>query len=93
MLKLTAQVLNVFQSPQGVSRDGKNYGGESKVQLQAIQLLKNGEKRVELLTLTTKTPEKFKSNLGKKVTVDVAVYGKEMAFYLPENGDVSIAAP
>jgi hypothetical protein len=87
MLTMTGQVLNVFTTPVGVTKEGKGYGGEQRVQLQGLTTLKNGERQVKLVTMTTKKPEEFRKLLGKKVQVEVAVFvnGKELSYFLPEN--------
>jgi len=87
MLSLTANVVNVFRAPEGTNRDGEKFGGESKVQLQCVNLLKNGEKRVELYTLTTARPDVFEKSLGKEVTVPVGAFSssKGLVIFLAEN--------
>ena len=48
-------MINVFETPKGVTRDGKEYGGESKIQVMYENTLANGEnaQRWRLLTLPT----------------------------------------
>ena len=45
-------MINVFETPKGVTKDGKEYGGESKIQVMYENTLANGEKRTEMETLT-----------------------------------------
>ena len=52
MLVLEGILINVFETPKGVTRDGKEYGGESKIQVMYENTLANGEKRTEMETLT-----------------------------------------
>ena len=41
---------------KGVTKDGKEYGGESKIQVMYENTLANGEKRTEMETLTVSIP-------------------------------------
>ena len=43
MLVLEGILINVFETPKGVTRDGKEYGGESKIQVMYENTLANGE--------------------------------------------------
>ena len=52
MLVLEGILINVFETPKGVTKDGKEYGGESKIQVLYENTLANGEKRTEMETLT-----------------------------------------
>ena len=52
MLVLEGYLINVFETPKGVTKDGKEYGGESKIQVMYENTLANGEKRTEMETLT-----------------------------------------
>jgi hypothetical protein len=85
MLTLTGTLLNVFQAPQGVTKEGKQYGGEYKVQFQGTNELKNGESRIELLTLTTENPAVFRDYIGQKVNVPVGVFAAKsgLQYFLP----------
>ena len=52
MLVLEGTLINVFETPKGVTKDGKEYGGESKIQVMYENKLANGEIRTEMETLT-----------------------------------------
>ena len=52
MLVLEGILINVFETPKGVTKDGKEYSGESKIQVMYENTLANGEKRTEMETLT-----------------------------------------
>ena len=56
MLVLEGILINVFETPKGVTKDGKEYGGESKIQVMYENTLANGEKRTEMETLTVSIP-------------------------------------
>ena len=76
MLVLEGILINVFETPKGVTKDGKEYGGESKIQVMYENTLVNGEKRTELETLTVSdlTPYKGKEKSPVRVPVAVNVY-------------------
>lgn len=90
MLTLTGQVMNVFATPAGVGKDGQPYPASSKVQIMAENELKNGDKRIELLTMSTETPHEFESLVGRSVRVPVGVFvsGNTPAFYIVKTGRV-----
>lgn len=76
MIVLEGILMNVFETPKGVSKDGKEYGGESKIQIMYENTLSNGEKRTELETLTVDdaTPYKGKEKTAVRVPVSLTVY-------------------
>jgi len=73
MLFLQAQVLNVFQTPEGVNRQtGEEYGGQHRVQLIYQDTLRNGETRMQPVDLTTDHPQAYEA--GATVSVPVRVF-------------------
>jgi len=86
MLTLHATVLNVFKAPEGKNKEGESYGGGYKVQLQGANVLKNGETRIDLVTLSSKDPKPFQDALGKEIMVNVGAFvsGKSIQYYIPE---------
>lgn len=90
MLKLQGKVLNVFKTPEGKNREGENYGGENRVQLQTENHLRNGELRIELVNLTTKQPDLFIEHLKKEIVVDVGAFARQSSimYYLPDNFEI-----
>ena len=52
MLVLEGILINVFETPKGVTRDGKEYGGESKIQVMYEKHVSKRRKRTEMETLT-----------------------------------------
>lgn len=93
MLTLKAQVLNVFLAPEGTTKDGVKFGGDHRVQLQGLTQLRNGEQRMELLTLSTKAPDLFKKQVGKVVSVEVGVYsiGKQVQYFLINEASAGVS--
>ena len=76
MLVLEGILINVFETPKGVTKDGKEYGGESKIQVMYENTLANGEKRREMETLTVidTAPYLNKKNAPVRVPVALNVY-------------------
>ena len=56
MLILEGILINVFETPKGLQRTAKEYGGESKIQVMYENKLANGEIRTEMETLTDTSP-------------------------------------
>lgn len=76
MIVLEGILVNAFETPKGVTKDGKEYGGEAKIQVMYENKLANGEKRTELETLTVSdlTPYKGKEKSLVRVPVALNVY-------------------
>jgi len=83
MLNLVGQIVNVFETPQGTTKEGKQYGGGYKVQLMSETYLKNGERRAELVDLNVENPVPFRELQGKRVTMPVGVLssGSRVVFF------------
>lgn len=71
-LYLKGLVRNVLETPEGTSRDGKAYGGKDQVQLEVEQPLRNGHKRIEIITLNTDHPDRY--GVGELAEVPVGVF-------------------
>ncbi|MCF1185037.1 hypothetical protein L0E83_16540 [Marichromatium gracile] len=75
MLTLCGSVVRVFQAPDGVDRKtGETYEGGHRVQLLAEVPLRNGESKLDLVTLSTDQPGRFQELMQKWVRVPVGVY-------------------
>jgi hypothetical protein len=84
MLTLTAQVMNVFQTPKGTDREtGQEYGGEYKVQLLRHRTLRNGEKVMETLDLTVDNPDQYRGLVGKKASIEVEEFAMNAGKRVP----------
>lgn len=94
MLTLVGQVVNVFETPKGTDKEGREYGGAHKVQLMSETYLKNGERRAELVDLTVDDPRAFREFLGKRVTMPVGVMakGSSLIFYHVRTAPNPVAA-
>ena len=76
MLVLEGILINAFETPKGKTKEGKEYGGESKIQVMYENTLANGEKRTEMetLTVTDTSPYLNKKNSSVRVPVALNVY-------------------
>lgn len=86
MLNMTGQLINVFKSPTGQTKDGKEYGGQDKVQVLGEVELPNGETRMEMFTLTTHNLRKFEEFKGQKISFAVGAIasGRAINFFIPK---------
>ena len=54
MLTLNGMILNIYESPKGTNKStGEIYGGQHRIQVMCENTLQNGEKRMEMVDLTT----------------------------------------
>lgn len=75
-LLLQGTVANVLHVPARTDKNtGEVYPAKDQVQIMSENVLQNGEKRLELVTLTTETPEAYRKLLGRSVSVPVGVFG------------------
>lgn len=76
MFSITGRLTNIFEQPGGQGKDGKAYPAISKAQIMGNVVLKNGEKRIELLTLSVppnRLPE-LKACLNTDVTLPCGIF-------------------
>ena len=84
MLTLNGIVQNVFHTPSAADRKtGEIRPARNSVQLMCENTLPTGDKRFELVTLTTEHPEAFKKLQGRPVSVPVGAFapGATVQFY------------
>lgn len=94
MFTLCGQVLNVFVQPGGVSKKtGEEYESRDKVQLLGELPLQDGQKRMELVTLTVDDARPFEVVKGKRVRVPVGFFasGKDVQFYIPKGSRLELS--
>ena len=94
MLTLTGQLINIFESPKGVSKKtGEEYGGQDKVQLLGEVQMENGSSRNELLTLSTHNVEYFSGYVGKRLSVPIGAFpnGETVQFFIPKGSKPEVA--
>lgn len=80
MLKLSGQVVNVFKAPD-FTKDGKTTPGAHKVQLMSELSLKNGETKMELVTLSVKNPDLYAIGEISEIPVGYIVKGTSVTFF------------
>lgn len=84
MLTLNGVVTNVFHKDGGADRKtGELIPPSDHIQIMAENILPNGEKRMELVTLKVEDPQPYRSAIGKPVRVPVGVFasGNGVQFY------------
>ncbi|WP_309568453.1 hypothetical protein [Achromobacter aegrifaciens] len=93
MLLMTGQLLNVFENPKGISKDGKEFGGQSKIQVLGEVLLQNGEVKRELVDLTCHDIGCFSPHLGASISFPVGVMSaakNQTVFFIPKGSKPSV---
>jgi hypothetical protein len=82
MLTLNGIVQNVLDVPPRTDKEtGEIYPAKSQIQIMAENVLQNGQKRLDLVTLTTEYPEAFRKLLGRSVSVPVGVFASGKVTY------------
>jgi hypothetical protein len=94
MLQMTGQLLNVFRTPVGINKEGKEFGGKEKIQILGSETLQNGETQNKLIDLSCHDVASFEPHLGKQVTFPVGVLasGKSVVFYVPKGATPDASA-
>ncbi|WP_406918692.1 hypothetical protein, partial [Staphylococcus aureus] len=89
MLSMTGQLLNVFENPRGVTKEGREYGGNYKIQVLGAVTLQNGETKNDLVDLTCHDIAAFRPLLGQRISFPIGVMsmGKnQTVFFIPKGG-------
>lgn len=84
MLTLNGLVQNVFRTDQSTDKKtGEIIPASDRVQIMAENILQNGQKRVELVTLKVEQGEAYRKLLGRPVRVPVGCFvsGASVQFY------------
>jgi hypothetical protein len=84
MLTLNGVVQNVFRTDSSTDKStGEVRPAKDRVQIMAENTLQNGDKRIELVTLTVDAPEAYRKLLGRSVRVPVGAFvvGGAVQFY------------
>ena len=91
-LLLQGTVANVLHVEQRTDKKtGEIYPAKDQVQIMSENVLPNGEKRLELVTLSTDTPDAYRRLLGRSVSVPVGVIGAVQLYAV--KGVAAPAAP
>lgn len=72
MIILQGTLLNVMQTPKGTRKDGTEYGGDWRVQIQHDNLMKNNQRVVELVNFAVDNPDDFKPYIGEQISIPVS---------------------
>ena len=94
-LLLQGTVANVLHVPARTDKKtGEMYPAKDQVQIMSENTMPNGEVRLELVTLTTDTPDAYRKLLGRPVSVPVGTIGSVQLYALkgqkaPESGVAS----
>lgn len=82
-LLLQGTVANVLHVPARTDKKtGEIFPAKDQVQIMSENVMPNGEKRLELVTLSTDTPEAYKKLLGRPVSVPVGAIGSIQLYAL-----------
>lgn len=94
MLQMTGQLLNVFRTPVGINKEGKEFGGKEKIQILGSETLQNGETQNKLIDLSCHDVSAFERLLGQTVSFPVGVIpsGKQVVFYVPKGAQPDLIA-
>jgi len=86
LLTMTGRLINVFQTPQG-AKDGKEFGGQFKIQVLGAVTLQNGEVKNQLIDLTCHDVDAFEGFINEEISfpVGVAAMAKnQVVFFIPK---------
>jgi len=88
MLTLNGLVQNVFNVAESTDRKtGEVRPSHDKVQILAENIMENGEKRLDMVTLKVPNGEPYRKALGRSVFVPVGAFVAEgkIAYYVLKN--------
>lgn len=73
MFVLNGTLINIFETLKGKTKEGEEYGGDSRLQILHENTLRNGEKRADLVELTVSDTSPYTDKLNAPVSVPVAI--------------------
>ena len=94
MLTLNGVVQNVFRTNQSVDKKtGEIIPPADRVQIMAENIMQNGEKRIDLVTLKVESGDAYRKLLGRSVRVPVGAFvaGSAVQFYALKGQEASEA--
>lgn len=94
LFKVTGQLINVFVSPKSTNDEGKEYGGDHKIQLLGDVAMSNGESRKDMITLKVQDIDQVKDALGATVTAPISGFakGSQITWYIPKGSKIDVQA-
>ena len=87
MLEMVGTLENTFTAPTGVNKKtGEEYGGQHRIQLMAETIMQNGEKRLEMVTLTVENLQPYRDYLKQSIRLPVGCFARNngISFYVPK---------
>jgi hypothetical protein len=87
LLTMTGVLLNVFKTPISQSKDGKDFGGNYKIQVLGSVYLQNGENKKQLIDLTCHDINEFEKFEGQEICFPVGVVAmakNQAVFFIPK---------
>lgn len=73
MIILQGKLLNIFETPKGKNKDGKEYGGDDRIQVLHQTTLSNGAKRMDMETLSVPDASVYKDKINQDIQVPISV--------------------
>ena len=87
LLTMTGTLLNVFKQPISQGKDGKEFGGNYKIQVLGSVDLQNGENKKQLIDLTCHDINEFEKFEGQEISFPVGVVAmakNQAVFFIPK---------
>lgn len=81
MIILSGTLLKIYNTPEGKDKDGKAYGGDTKIQILNETKLRNGEMKNEIIDLTVPTAGTYKEQIGQEIEVPVNIRAYKNTIY------------
>lgn len=94
LLTMTGQLLNVFKTPLGTNKDGKEFGGNYKIQVLGSVDLQNGETKNQLIDLTCHDINDFEKHHGAMISFPVGVMAmakNQVVYFIPKGAKPELA--
>jgi hypothetical protein len=91
---VTGQLINVFESPKSTNDEGKEYGGDHKIQILGDVPMSNGESRKDMITLKIQDVGMVKDAIGATVTAPISGFakGSQITWYIPKGSKIDVKA-
>lgn len=81
MIILSGKLLQVYNTPTGTDKEGKAYGGDTKIQILNETRLRNGEMKNEIVEMTVPDAYKYKDQLNQDVEIQVNIRAYKNSVY------------
>lgn len=87
MLLLEGKLQNTYTAPVGVNKKtGEEYGGQYRIQLLCELKLQNGDRKLEIVSLSVDDLQPYLTLADETIRVPVGVFssGKGFSYYVPK---------